>query len=130
MRLHRGAVDENLRGRPTCLRQNMKEIDPDAFFSPADIAVVERLLRPVFRRRVDPSTAGLEHVDDAADHAAVINTRLAARVGRKVRRNLQKLRVRQPELVENHRRFLSEAVNHTTLVMPTVLWVWTLVDRI
>ena len=126
MRLYCGAVDENLCGRPACLRQSVKEIDPDAFLGPADIAVVERFLRPVFRRRVDPSTAGFEHMDDAADHPAVVDARLAARIGGKMRRDLLKLRVCQPELHENHRRFLSEAVNHKLTVTPTILWVWTL----
>ena len=59
MRPHCGAVDENLHRRPACLRQSLEEIDPHAFLGPTDIAVVERFLRPVFRRSVDPSTAGL-----------------------------------------------------------------------
>jgi hypothetical protein len=32
--------------------------------------------------------------------------------------------------VSNHRRFLSEAVNHTVTLMPTNLWVWTLTSSI
>jgi hypothetical protein len=67
-------------------------------------------------------------VDDAADHAPIVNARLAARVGRQMRLDLRKLRVRQPELIPIHRRFLSEAVNHKRLLMPTLLWVRTLVD--
>ena len=109
MRFHRRGVDENFRWRPSGLRQRLKQVDPDAFGGPADITIVERLLRPVFARRVDPAPAGFEHVDDAADDPPVVNPCLAARVGGKMRRNLRKLRVRQPELIENHRRFLSEA---------------------
>jgi hypothetical protein len=37
------------------------------------------------------------------------SARLAARVGGKMRRDLRKLRVRQPEVVQNHRRSLSES---------------------
>ena len=110
--------DENLRRRTAGLRERVEQIDPDALGGPADIAIVERLLRPVFRRRIDPAPAGFEHMDDAADHPAVVDPRLAARVGGKMRRNLRKLRVRQPELVQNYRRFLSEAVNHNLLITP------------
>ena len=82
MRLHGGGVDQHL-GRWTAgARQSMKEIDPDAFGGPADIAVVERLAWPIIRRRIDPAPAGLQDMDDAADHPAVVNTRLAARVRR------------------------------------------------
>jgi len=88
----------------------------------ADIAIVAGLLRPVFRRSVDPAPAGFEHMSDAADRPAVINRRLAARVGGKMRRNLRKLRVRQPGQAPIHLSFLSEAVNQTSLVMPTALW--------
>ena len=109
MRFHRRGVDENFRWRPSGLRQRLKQVDPDAFGGPADITIVERLLRPVFARRVDPAPAGFEHADDAADDPPVVNPCLAARVGGKMRRNLRKLRVRQPELIENYRRFLSEA---------------------
>src|SRR5487761_2569944 len=104
----------------------MKQIDPHAFGRPAHIAVVERLLRSVIGRRIDPSPARLQHVDDATDHAPIVNTRLAARVSWQVRRDLRKLRVRQPELIPIHPRFLSETVHRTPPVMPTVLWVWTL----
>jgi hypothetical protein len=65
-------------------------------------------------------------MNDAADHASIVNTRLAARIRRKMRRDFGKLRVRQPELIPIHLRFLSEAVNHTLLLATTILWVWTL----
>jgi hypothetical protein len=62
-------------------------------------------------------------MNDAADDPAVVDPRLTARVRGKMRGDLRKLRVRKPELVENHRRFLSEAVNHNWLVAPSILWV-------
>jgi hypothetical protein len=40
--------------------------------------------------------------------------------------DLRKLRVRQPELIPIHHRSPSEAVNHNALIMPTLLWVWSL----
>ena len=64
---------------------------------------------------------------DAADDAPIINPRLAARIGRKMRFNPRKLCIRQPEQVPIHCRFLSEAVNHNALIMPMILWVRALV---
>ncbi|MCW2286164.1 hypothetical protein M2323_004002 [Rhodoblastus acidophilus] len=46
---------------------------------------------------------------DAADHAAIIDALLAARVGRKMGLNLRKLLVREPKLIPIHASFLSEA---------------------
>jgi hypothetical protein len=62
-------------------------------------------------------------MDDAADHPAVINTRLATRIRRQMRRDPRKLGFRQPELIPIHVRFLPEAVNHTIPAAPTILWV-------
>ena len=126
MRLHRRGVDENFARWSAGLRERVKQVDLDAFGGPADITIVERFLRPVFPRRVDPATARFEHMHDAADDAPVVDPRVAPRISGKMRRNLRKLNVRQPELLENHRPFLSEAVNHKIVVTPTILWVWTL----
>jgi hypothetical protein len=109
MRLDRGGVDEKLRRRAASLRERVEEIDPHALGRPPDITVVERLPRPVFRRRVDPAPAGFQHVDNPADHAPIVDPRLAPRVSGEVRRNLRKLGVGQPKAIRNHRRFLSEA---------------------
>ena len=84
------------------------------------------LARPVFRRRVDPAPAGFQHGDNPADHARIVDPRLAPRVSGEVRRNLRKLGVGQPKTVGNHGRFLSEAVNHDAWIVPSILWVWTL----
>jgi len=51
-------------------------------------------------------------VDEAADHPAVVNTRLATRVRRQMRLDPRKLRVREPETIPIHPHFLPEAVNH------------------
>ena len=91
MRFHRRGVDQDFHGRPTCLRERVEQVHPNALGGPADIAIVESFPRPVFRWRVDPATAGLEHLNDAADDASVIGPCLAARVGGKMRRDLRKL---------------------------------------
>lgn len=59
----------------------MEDVDPNAFGSPSDKAIVERLSRPVDLRGIDPAAAGLEDMDDAANRSAVIDSWLAARVG-------------------------------------------------
>ena len=58
----------------------MEDIDPHALVGPTHKAVIERLARAVDFRSIDPSTAGLQDMHDAADHTPVINTRLAARI--------------------------------------------------
>src|SRR5262249_47360039 len=107
---------------PASRRERVEEIDPHALRSPADIAVVEGLPWPILRRCVDPAPAGFQHVNDAADHPPVIDPGLPARIGGEMWRNLRKLGVGQPKTVGNHRRFLSEAVNHDTALTPTILW--------
>jgi len=125
MRFDRGTVDQNLRRRPAGLSERMEQLDPHAFLRPAGEAVVERRPGPVLGWRIDPATARFQHADDAADHAPIIDARFAARIGRQVRLDLRKLRVRKRELIPIHRRFLSEAVNHKRLLTPTLLWVRT-----
>ena len=88
MRFYGRAIDQNLRRRTTSFGEGMKKIDPNALGSPTDIAVVESFLRAVFRRGVDPAAAGFQNMNNAADHTPVINSRFAARVGRKMPRNL------------------------------------------
>lgn len=80
----------------------MEDVAPHALGSPALEAVVERLPRPVDLWRIDPAPAASDDMDDAADHAAVINARFASRIGRKVRLKPRELRIRQPEKVLFH----------------------------
>jgi len=65
-------------------------------------------------------------MDDATDHSPIIDTRLAARVCREIRRNPKKLRLAQPEVISIHHGFLLETLNHKPTAMPINLWVWTL----
>ncbi len=104
-------------------RQRLEQVGPD-------IPIVEGLSRPILWRRVDPAPAGFQHMDDAADDPLVVDPRLAAGVGAKMRRDLRKLRFGQPEMLGNHRRFLSETVNHAQAITPTILWVRTLVQTL
>jgi hypothetical protein len=125
MRFDGGAINQNLRGQSAGLRERVKQIDPHAFGCPAHIAIVERFPRPVFGRRVDPSAARFQHMNDAADRPSIIDARLAAYVGRQMWLNPRKLRVRQP--TDPDPSLLPfEAVNHNSPVTPTLLWVRTL----
>ena len=65
-------------------------------------------------------------MDDAADHPAIIDTRLATSIRRQMRLDPRKLRVSQPKSIPIHPRFLPEAVNHAEPAMPIILWVRTL----
>ncbi len=72
----------------------MEDVGPDAFRSPSDEPVVKRLARTIDIGRIDPAAAGFEHVNDAANHPSVVNTRLASRIGWKKRREPRKLTFR------------------------------------
>ena len=105
----------------------MEEIDPNALGGPTDVAIVERLARSVLRRGIDPAPARFQDMDDAADHPAIVNPSLAARVRRQMRRDPRELFFRQPETIPIHIRFLPKAVNHTNPAVPITLWVRTLI---
>jgi len=81
----------------------MENVDPNTFGSPSDEAIVERLARTVGLRRVNPTTAGLQDMHDAADDPAIINPRLATRIGRQQRLEARELIFRQPEMITIHR---------------------------
>ena len=114
MRLHGRAVDQDVSRCAGRRRQSMEEPLPDALRGPSDVSVVERLSRSVVGRGVDPTPARLQDMDDAADHAAIIDSRLSAGFTRQMRRNPIELLVRQPETVAIHADLPSETVNHTS----------------
>lgn len=94
MRLHDRGVDQHLRRRSACLRENLEQPAPDTLGRPAYETVVERLLRSIdLTRCVRPATARLQYVDDAADDALIIDTLLTPRVSRQMRRDLRELLV-------------------------------------
>ena len=104
MRLHGRRVDQHFGGWAAGRGQGMKHVRPDALGRPALETVVERLAQAIDRRRVLPSATGDENVDDAADHPAVIDARLAARVGWKIKLKPFKLLVVQPKISLIHPR--------------------------
>jgi hypothetical protein len=115
------------RERPiACAGKRVKEVAPNALRRPPDIAIVQRLPRPVDRWSINPATPRLQHMHNAADHTTIVNPRFASRVRRKVRSNARELSFGQPEIISNHHGVLPETVNHTLLNSPTILWVLTL----
>ena len=99
MRLNVSAIDGNFRRRARqCGCQFGEQILPDALLRPAVIAVVDRHVGAVLRRAVTPAAPRLQHMNDAADDAAVILTPTTRRSVRQMRFNQSPLIVRQPEL--------------------------------
>lgn len=99
MPLDRRAVNQHLGRRASRISQGMKQVAPNAFVSPSNEAVIEGLARAIHIRRVDPAPSGFQKMDDAADHAAIIDTRLAACIRRQIRLDPPELLFRQPEIV-------------------------------
>lgn len=97
VRLDVSAVDGGrFRNRPG-RRQSFDEIGPEASAGPAIEPVVDRRRGTVFGRAITPSAAALQDMDDARDHAPVIDTPRARLVPRDVRFNQRPLGIAQPK---------------------------------
>jgi len=105
MRLDRRRVDEDLGRWASGRGERVEDPNPHALRRPAHEPIVERLVRTIDLRRIDPAATGLQDVDDARDDPSVIDPRLASRVGRKQRLEAGKLLRRQPEMVAIHLKF-------------------------
>ena len=73
MRLHVGAVEVRGPADMTGLGEGSEDAPPDAAPAPAVPAVVDRRVGTIVLRRVAPPPARLEHVDDTADDAAIVD---------------------------------------------------------
>jgi len=104
MSLDRRGVDQHFRGRAAGRCQGVEDVHPDAFGCPAHEAIVERLARAIDGRRIDPTRTGLQHVNDPADDAPVVSSRLAARIRRKMWSQPSELSVVQPKVIAIHSR--------------------------
>src|SRR5437868_6006613 len=80
----------------------MENGTPNALGRPALETVVEGLARSIDRRSVDPASAALHHMNNAADHAAIIDARLASGVGRQMWFKQPKLLIAEPEIFAIH----------------------------
>jgi len=74
---------------------------PDARLGPAVEAIIDRRVRSVVRRTVLPATAGLEHMDNAADDLLIAGRLHPAAVLWDRRLNHRVLLIRQPKQVRH-----------------------------
>src|SRR5690606_22824401 len=79
--------------------------------TPADEAVVECLVRAIASRRVLPLEAIADHIDDAAHHPSIIDTRYAMRQ-RKMRRYLRHLALAQQKQITHSGLLLGNRESH------------------
>jgi hypothetical protein len=75
MRLEVRGIDHQPVGLAAVGRQLGKDAVEHAQAAPADEPVVDRLVRPIGRRRIPPTQAVLQDKDDPGDHPPVINPR-------------------------------------------------------
>ncbi len=104
MSFDRRGVDQQFGRWPAGRCQGRENVYPHAFGGPAHKSVVQRLPRAIDGRRISPATAGFQDMHDATDHPAIIDPRLAARIGRKMRREPGKLSLIQPKMIVIHDR--------------------------
>ncbi len=97
----------------------MEQVLPDTAPRPPNKAIIDRRVRPILRWQVAPATAGFQHVHDAVDHAAVINSLLASHIGRQKWLNPRPLLVRKPIQIRPHANLPeSETVNRRFVDSP------------
>jgi len=98
MRLDVGGIDRGCGGNnPAGPAQRIEDILPHTLLAPAVEPIVDRRVGAVFDRTVAPSGAGLQHVNDAGNHPAIINPVRAATTTGQPRLNPRPLIVTQPE---------------------------------
>ena len=69
-----GAVDRRRADDPGRAGQCLEHLKPNALPAPAVEAVIDRRVRPVFRRAIAPPRTRTQHLHDAADHTAIVHT--------------------------------------------------------
>ena len=102
MSLDIAAIDLAGLSDPALLGQRRQDTRPDAPAAPPVPAIIDRRRRAVFRRAIRPAATTLEHVDDARDHPAIIDTPRSGLVLRQVRLNRRPRFIRQPEQLTRH----------------------------
>ena len=79
-----------------------EQVFPDAAPSPTHKAIIDRRRRTVLGRAIAPATAAFQHMDDAADHTAIVRPRDAPDIRRQVRLNPLPLLIAQPKQIPAH----------------------------
>src|SRR5947209_13364672 len=88
--------------RSTIAGKLSEQIFPDAAPGPAHEAVIDRRRRTIFGRAITPAAAAPEHMNDPADHAAVVHAFLAANIRRQMPFNPRPLLIAQPKQIPAH----------------------------
>jgi hypothetical protein len=82
VRFHMSTIERyQIRISPLLYQQRKKPL-PVALLRPSVKAVIDRCVRPVCGWAITPTATGLQHVDNPAQYAAVINALVAARITR------------------------------------------------
>src|ERR1700719_4865148 len=79
-----------------------EQVFPDAAPRPTHKAVIDRCRRAVLGRAIAPATAAFEHMDDAADHPAIVGPLDPSDIRRQVRLNPLPLLFVQPKQLPAH----------------------------
>lgn len=72
MSFNRGRVERKRDGIFAGLGQRFKDRAPSSALCPTIEAIVDRRVRPVFRRTIAPPRTRLQHLNDAADNAPIV----------------------------------------------------------
>jgi hypothetical protein len=122
-----GAVDKEPIRHILGSRQGTEDVLPDAALGPAHETVVKRLLGTVDIGAVSPATAAFQRMDDPAENTAIVNSLLAANIGRQQRLNPRPLRIRKPKEIRHFNASSLETSNHNSPKLGIPLWVRTLI---
>ena len=102
MSLDRCAVEREHKRMLAGFGEGFKNSTPSPGLGPPIEAIVDRRIRPVFIGAITPAAARLQHVNDAADDAAVIAARRPLQSTRQMRRDARPLLVVQPKQSSAH----------------------------
>jgi len=97
-----GRVNHLRRNRPSLRGEFAEEALPYAALGPTHNTIVDGCRRTIFRRTITPTAAALEDIQNAADHAPVINAFLTAHILWQMRFNLAPLFITEPKQIPPH----------------------------
>jgi hypothetical protein len=101
MDLDAGAVDKEPVRDILGSSQGAEDVLPDAALGPTHETVVKRLLGTIDVRAISPATAAFQRMDNAAENTPVIDSLLAANIGRQQRLDPSPLIIRKPKEIRH-----------------------------
>ena len=88
--------------RPSTSGKLPEQVLPDAALRPTREAVIDRCRRTILGWAIAPAAAALEHMHDAADHAAIVRSLDTSYIRRQMGFDPIPLLITQPEQVAAH----------------------------